>query len=132
MSLNTCAISGNIGKAAELRVTASGLAVCSFSVAVSERKRQQDGTYQDETSWLDCVMFGKRAEGLHPHLTRGTKVGVVGHLRQSSYEQDGQRRSRVQIVVDEVELMSRRREPQQPGGTPTAQAASIYDGDISF
>lgn len=135
MSLNTCTISGNLGKSADLRMTASGLAVCNFTVAVNERKRQQDGSYQDETSWFDCVMFGKRAEGLHPYLTKGTKLSVVGHLKQSTYEHDGQRRSRVQIIVDEVELMSGRRESQQPEGTPApapVQATSIYDDDIPF
>lgn len=135
MSLNTCTISGNLGKSADLRMTASGLAVCNFTVAVNERKRQQDGSYQDETSWLDCVMFGKRAEGLQPYLTKGTKLSVVGHLKQSTYEHDGQRRSRVQIIVDEVELMNARREAQQPEGTPApapVQAASVYDDEIPF
>ena len=135
MSLNTCTISGHLGKSAELRMTGSGLAVCSFSVAVNERRRQQDGSYQDETSWLDCVIFGKRAEGLHPYLTKGTKLSIVGHLRQSAYEREGQHRSKVEIIVDEVELMSGRRESQQQVGTPPPQpieAASVYDDEIPF
>ena len=59
MSLNTCAISGHLGKAAELRYTNSQLAVVTFSVAVNERARQADGSYQDVPHWFDCVMFGR-------------------------------------------------------------------------
>ena len=89
MSLNTCTISGNLGKAAELRYTNSQLAVVSFSVAVNERRKQADGSYQDEVNWLDCTMFGKRAEALQPYLAKGTKLSLTGHLHKSTYERDG-------------------------------------------
>ncbi|WP_165247509.1 single-stranded DNA-binding protein [Adlercreutzia sp. ZJ141] len=142
MSLNTCAVSGNLGKAAELRYTASGLAVVSFSVAVNERRRQADGSYQDEVSWLDCVMFGSRAEALHPYLAKGSKLTLAGHLHQSTYERDGHRRSKIEIIVDDIDLMNTRRElqaaseevqqpvsvePQQPVGV-----SDIYDTDVLF
>lgn len=135
MSLNTCTISGHLGKSAELRMTGSGLAVVSFTVAVNERQRQQDGSYSDYTNWLDCTMFGKRGEGLHPYLTKGCKVSITGHLHKSSWESNGQHFSKVEIIVDEVELMGGRRETQQPEGAPTpepVQSASIYDDDIPF
>lgn len=133
MSLNTCAESGRLGKAAELRYTTTGVAVVTFSIAVDERRKQADGSYQDEANWFDCVMFGKRAEALQPYLAKGTKLSLVGHLRQSTYERDGQKRSRVEIVVDDVELMNTRREQQTPESEPQAvEAASVYDGDIPF
>ena len=133
MSLNACTISGHLGKSAELRMTGSGLAVISFTVAVNERQRQQDGSYSDYTNWLDCTMFGKRAEALQPYLAKGTKLSLVGHLRQSTYERDGQKRSRVEIVVDDVELMNTRREQQTADPAPQAvEASSVYDSDIPF
>lgn len=135
MSLNACAISGNLGKAAELRYTSTGLAVLSFSVAVNERRKQSDGGYADYANWIDCTMFGKRAESLQPYLAKGTKLALVGHLHKSSWEQDGQRYSKVEIVVDEVELMNTRRDAQQPEGSPepqTVQAGALYDDDIPF
>lgn len=133
MSLNTCTISGNLGKAADLRHTNTGLAVVTFSVAVNERRKQADGSFQDEVSWLDCTMFGNRAEALQPYLAKGTKLSLVGHLRKSTYERDGQKRSRVEIIVDEVELMNTRREQQTADAEPQAvEAASIYDNDIPF
>lgn len=133
MSLNTCTISGNLGKAAELRYTNAGLAVVTFSVAVNERRKQADGSYQDETSWLDCTMFGKRAEALQPYLAKGTKLSLIGHLNKSTYERDGNQRSRVEIIVDEVELMNTRREQQTAEPAPQAvETASVYDSDIPF
>ena len=115
-------------------MAANGLAVCTFSVAVNERKRQQDGTYQDETNWFDCVVFGKRAEGLQPYLARGTKLSIVGHLKQKTFEQEGQRRSRVEIIVDEVELMNTHRRQQGQADPPprTVEAAIVYGDEIPF
>lgn len=134
MSLNTCTISGNLGKAAELRYTNSQLAVVSFSVAVNERRKQADGSYQDEVNWLDCTMFGKRAEALQPYLAKGTKLSLTGHLHKSTYERDGKQYSRVEIIVDEVELMNARCEAQAPEAMPpqAVEAASVYDSDIPF
>ena len=134
MSLNTCTISGNLGKAAELRYTNSQLAVVSFSVAVNERRKQADGSYQDEVNWLDCTMFGKRAEALQPYLAKGTKLSLTGHLHKSTYERDGKQYSRVEIIVDQVELMNARREAQAPEAMPpqAVEAASVYDSDIPF
>lgn len=134
MSLNTCTISGNLGKAAELRYTNSGLAVVSFSVAVNERRKQSDGSYQDEVNWLDCTMFGKRGEALQPYLAKGTKLALTGHLHKSTYERDGKQYSRVEIIVDEVELMNTRREQQQDTqpAPQAVEAASVYDEDIPF
>lgn len=133
MSLNTCTESGRLGKAAELRYTTTGVAVVTFSIAVDERRKQPDGSYQDEANWFDCVMFGKRAEALQPYLAKGTKLSLVGHLRQSTYERDGQKRSRVEIVVDDVELMNTRREQQTADPAPQAvEAARVYDSDVPF
>ena len=133
MSLNTCTESGRLGKAAELRYTTNGVAVVTFSIAIDERRKQADGSYQDEANWFQCVMFGKRAEALQPYLTKGTKLSLVGHLRQSTYDHNGQKRSSVEIVVDDVELMNARREQQMADPEPQAvEAASVYDSDIPF
>lgn len=133
MSLNTCTESGRLGKAAELRYTTNGVAVVTFSIAVDERRKQDDGSYQDEVNWFQCVMFGKRAEALQPYLTKGTKLSLIGHLRQSTYEHNGNKRSSVEIVVDDVELMNTRREQQMADPEPQAvEAASVYDSDIPF
>lgn len=110
MSINICNISGNIGADSELRMTPSGLSIVRFSVAVNERKRQQDGSYADYTNWINCVMFGKRAEALQPYLCKGSKVSLSGHLHQTTYEHNEERRSKIELIVDEVELMNNRKD----------------------
>lgn len=133
MGISTCTLTGYVGTNHGIRFTRNQTAVMSFSLAVNSRRKQQDGSYSDETNWFDCVMFGKRAEALEPFLQRGCKATIFGRLRQSSYEKDGQTHSKVEIIVDEVELMNSRRESQQP--TPPQQAeqdASVYDEDIPF
>ena len=93
-SLNTCTLSGNLGNDAEVMYTAGGMAITSFSLAVNHRRKQQDGSYADKTSWVDCTIFGKRGESLQAngYLQKGAKLAVVGHLRMSTWEADGQRR----------------------------------------
>ena len=109
MSINRCNISGNIGRDPELRQTQGGTQVLTFSLAVSDRKRNpQSGEWEEVTNWIPCVVFGNRAESLSRFLFRGMKCAVEGKLRQSSYkDKSGQNRSKIEVIVDEVEFMSR-------------------------
>ena len=108
MSINRVAISGNLTRDAELRSTASGLAVLSFGVAVNDRRKNaQTGEWEDCPNFIDCIMFGSRAESLSDHLAKGAKVAVEGKLRWSQWERDGQKRSKIEVVVEEIEFMSR-------------------------
>ena len=80
-----------------------------FGVAVNDRrKNQQTGEWEDYPNFVDCTMFGTRGEKLQPYLTKGTKVAIEGKLRYSSWERDGQRRSKLEVIVDELEFMSSR------------------------
>lgn len=108
MSINTCALSGNLAASAELRATKSGTPVLSATVAVNERARNEDGTYADRPNYIDIVVFGKRANALAQYLMKGTYVSVQGRLRQSSYEdRQGVRRSKVEVVVEELDWRAR-------------------------
>lgn len=108
MSINRCNISGNIGRDPELRSTQGGTQVLTFSLAVSDRKRNpQSGEWEEVTNWVPCVVFGKRAESLSRLLSKGMKCAVEGKLRQSSYkDKSGQNRSKIEVVVDEIEFLS--------------------------
>lgn len=106
MSINTVSISGNITADAKKNETKSGSAVLTFSVAVNERRKNSAGEWEDYPNFIDCAIFGKRAESLAQYLKKGTKVSVSGHLRQSRWERDGQKRSKLDIVVDEVEFFA--------------------------
>ncbi|MCL1798667.1 MAG: single-stranded DNA-binding protein [Eggerthellaceae bacterium] len=144
MSINRVIISGNLTRDSELRSTASGLPVLGFGVAVNDRrKNQQTGEWEDYPNFIDCTMFGARAESISRFLGKGTKVAIEGKLRWSQWERDGQKRSKVEVIVDEIEFMSSRGADGSttsyapvPAAAPNAPdidvSSSVYDEDIPF
>ena len=109
MSINRVVISGNLTRDSELRSTSSGMSVLGFGVAVNDRRRnQQTGEWEDYPNYIDCTMFGARADSLHRYLVKGTKVAIEGKLRWSQWERDGQKRSKIEVIVDDLEFMSSR------------------------
>ena len=103
-ALNHVGLVGRLTRDAELKYTNSGLAIANFSVAVNRRVKR-DETWQDEAHFFDAVLFGRRAEALAKYLVKGKLIGLQGELRQDRWEQDGQRRSKVQIAVDDIEFV---------------------------
>lgn len=121
MSINRVVVSGNLTRDPELRATPGGTQVLGFGVAVNDRRRnQQTGEWEDYPNFIDCTMFGNRAEALSRILRKGMKVAIEGKLRYSSWEDKngGGRRSKVEIIPDEVVLMS-----QNPNGQQAQQYA---------
>lgn len=117
MSINRVNITGNLTRDPELRSTAGGMAVLGFGVAVNDRrKNQQAGQWEDYPNFVDCTMFGNRAEALSRILRKGMKVAIEGKLRYSSWEDKngGGRRSKLEVIPDEVELLSQNANTQQP------------------
>ncbi len=109
MSINRVVISGNLTRDPELRSTSSGIPVLSMGVAVNDRrKNSQTGEWEDYANFIDCTMFGTRAQSLSNYLTKGAKVSIEGKLRWSQWEREGQKRSKIEIIVDELEFMSSR------------------------
>ena len=109
MSINRVNISGNLTRDPELRQTQSGMSVLRFGVAVNDRvKNQQTGEWEDRPNFVDCIVFGQRAQSLSQYLSKGSKVAIEGKLRWSQWEKDGQKRSKIEVVVDEIEFMSSR------------------------
>ena len=148
MSINRVCITGNLTRDPELRATQSGSQVLSFGIAVNDRrKNNQTGEWEDYPNFVDCTMFGTRAEKIANFIEKGSKVAIEGKLRYSSWEKDGERRSKLEVIVDEIEFMSRRDEqggavistptpaPVQPAAPRQAApvaAAEVYDEDIPF
>ena len=129
MSLNQVSVSGNLGADAELRSTRGSTPVLTFALAVNERVKQADGTWGDRASCIDCVLFGTRAQALADWLRKGNKVAVQGRLRTSTWERDGVSHKRTEVVVEEVDLMTVRRDKQQGAAQ---DAPGVYDADIPF
>ena len=143
MSINHVTVSGNLTRDPELRSTASGMAVMNFGVAVNDRRKNpQTGEWEDYPNFIDCTMFGTRAEKLSPYLSKGSKVAISGKLRYTSWEKDGQRRSKVEVVVDDLEFMSRgdqsHQQPQQQyqhqhqAAPQQGYQPDVYAEDIPF
>ncbi len=152
MSINRVVISGNLTRDSELRATTSGMSVLGFGVAVNDRrKNQQTGAWEDYPNYIDCTLFGSRADSLHQYLVKGTKVTIEGKLRWSQWERDGQKRSKIEIIVDDLEFMTRNATGGQQSGAPQSVGAydqqsarplasapaidalsSVYDEDIPF
>lgn len=149
MSINRVNISGNLTRDPELRATPNGQQVLTFGVAVNDRRRnQQTGEWEDVPNYVDCVVFGSRAEALDKFLSKGSKVAIEGKLRYSSWEtKDGQHRSKLEVTVDEIEFMSSKPtsstpKPPAPTASPAPKPAAppapstpptdIYDEDIPF
>ena len=130
MSINRVIISGNLTRDPELRSTASGMPVLSLGVAVNDRRRnQQSGEWEDHPNFVDCTMFGNRAESVSRYLSKGSKVAIEGKLRWSQWERDGEKRSKLEVVVDEIEFMSRSEGGQHPAQqyqAPAQQSAAQH------
>ena len=126
MAINKATITGNITRDPELRQTQGGTSVLTIGVAVNDRrKNQQTGEWEDYPNFIDCTMFGARAQSVSRFLSKGSKVAIEGKLNQSRWQaEDGTNRSKIEIIVDEIEFMSRQQgqtaskpvqqQPQQP------------------
>lgn len=135
MAINKATITGNITRDPELRQTQGGTSVLTIGVAVNDRrKNQQTGEWEDYPNFIDCTIFGNRATGVAPHLEKGMKVAIEGKLNQSRWQaEDGTNRSKIEIIVDEIEFMSRQQgqtaskpvqqQPQQFAPQPMHQQA---------
>ncbi|MCF6336216.1 MAG: single-stranded DNA-binding protein [Spirochaetales bacterium] len=102
--INIVTLVGRLTREAELKYTNSGLAVCKFSLAVNRRKRSGD-QWTDEVSYFDIVLWGKQGEAIQQYLGKGKQIAVSGELRQNRWEQDGQKRSKVEVVASNVQLL---------------------------
>lgn len=130
MNINRVNISGKLTRDPELRSLPSGTPVLSFGVAVNGRVRNQTtGDWEDRPNYVDCVVFGDRAESLNRFLSKGFKVAIEGRLRWSQWQdkQTGSNRSKLEVVVDQVDFLSSRDQGQQQGGyQPSASQGQGY------
>lgn len=126
MSINRVSISGNLTRDPKLRQTQGVTAILSLGVAVNDRRRNPStGEWEDYPNFVDCVVFGSRCDFLSKNLRKGKKVHIEGKLRYSSWEKDGQRRSKIEVVVDDIDFELPPKQQAAPQGYPP-QAAPQY------
>jgi single-strand DNA-binding protein len=122
--MNRVMLLGNLGADPDLKATNGG-SVLKLRVATTESYLDKNNTRQERTEWHSVVMFGKRAEALARILAKGERVFVEGGLRTSSYEKDGEKRYRTEIVASNVILNGA---VNSPNNAPRTFARSSGNG----
>ena len=124
--INKVILIGNLGRDPETRYAQNGSAVTNFSVATSESWRDRTtGENQERTEWHNVVCFARLAEIAGEYLRKGSKVYIEGSLRTTSWEQDGQKRYRTEIMARELQMLdSRGGAGMDQGGSGGGYAAS--------
>lgn len=135
VSFNKVILLGNLTRDPEVRYTPNGVAVASFAVAVN-RKYKQGEEVKEEVSYIDVVVFGRQAENCGQYINKGDSVLIDGRLQQRRWEtEDGQKRSKVEVVAQSVSFMPKRSWSGQAGaqgqGEPLPEPP-VEDSDIPF
>jgi single-strand DNA-binding protein len=106
MSYNKIHIIGNLGRDPELRYTPQGTAVCQFSVATNERRRDKAGEQQDITTWFRITAWGKQAETASKYLSKGRKVYIEGRLHMEEWtDREGKARQTLEVNASEIQFL---------------------------
>ena len=122
--MNVVALTGRLVRGSELRYPQNGgTPSLRFSIAVNRNRKGADGSWVEDPSYFDCVYFARNAEAMSQYLEKGRQVAIQGELRQNRWESDGQQRSRVEIFVNSLVLLS---QPQGGGSAPRQQGQSSY------
>ena len=135
MSINRVTITGNLTRDIDLRQTQSGYSIGAISVAVNDRKKNsQTDEWEDKANFVECTLFGKRAEGLAPYLNKGQKVAIDGKLDYSTWEtKEGQKRSMLKVIVSDLELLGGSKQQEQPQHAPAgATVETVANEEIPF
>jgi len=113
--MNKVILSGRLGADPDMRGS-----VLKLRLATNERRKSADGTWGDHTEWHSVVVFGKRAEALSRLLGKGSRVLVEGKLRTSSWEKDGQKQYKTEVISDDLELLDGKRDAAPRRAAPTS------------
>jgi single-strand DNA-binding protein len=107
-SFNQVTLMGNLTRDPEPRTIPSGQSVCSFSLALNRSYKNADGEWQETTDYVDVTAWGALGERVAQYVTKGRPVLVSGRLQSRSWEQDGQKRSKVEVVAQDVTFLGSR------------------------
>lgn len=129
---NKVILMGNLTRDVEMRTTASGQSVANFSLAVSRSWKGQDGQQQEQTSFINCVAWGKVGEIIEQYTSKGTPLLVSGRLEQRSYEdKDGNKRQAVEVVVEDFNFVGGGRGDDAPAGGSSRSHSSKKSDDVA-
>lgn len=125
-SLNKVLLIGNLGKDPELRKTGSGTAVCNFSIATTERwKNNETNNWDEKTEWHNVVVWGKQGENCHQYLSKGRPVYIEGRLQTRSWDdKEGKKRYTTEVVATSVKFLGGRQDASFAGPSAGGEAVA--------
>ena len=128
-SFNRVILVGNLCRDLELKYTQSGLAVTEVGLAVNDRRKNQNGEWIEETTFVDITLWGRTAEVASEYLSKGSPVLIEGRLKLDQWETDGQKRSKLRVVGEKMQMLGGRGGPGgQGGGGQGGQASQGSQG----
>jgi single-strand DNA-binding protein len=122
-TVNRVTLLGNVGKNPEVRHTPSGSTIANFSVATTDRYKDKAGEWKESTDWHNIASFGKLAEIVRDYVHKGSPLYVEGKLRTRSYEKDGQKQYRTEVIADNIVLLG--------SGKPSERAVEAVEQEIA-
>jgi single-strand DNA-binding protein len=132
MSFNKIILIGNLGRDPELRYTPQGDAVCDFSIAVNDRKRDKAGDFQDVTTWYKITLWRKLAENASKYLTKGKQVYIEGRLQVEEWQdRDGNNRFTLAVTASEMQFLGGNRGDEMSTDSPRDNVDDFNEPEIS-
>ncbi|MCC6507912.1 MAG: single-stranded DNA-binding protein [Pirellulaceae bacterium] len=131
-SYNRVILMGNITRDIQLRWTPGGTPVTEVGLAVSDRRKGQNGEWIDETTFVDVTFWGRTAEVAAEYLSKGSPVFVEGRLKLDTWEKEGQKHSKIRVVCDRMQLIGSRGgaggegAPRNPTQAPAAASTAVH------
>lgn len=123
-SFNRVILVGNLTRDVELRYTASSMAVCDLGLAVNDRRKNAQGEWVEETTFVDVTLWGRTAEVAGEYLKKGAPVLIEGRLKLDTWETDGQKRSKLKVVGEKMQMLGGR-----GGSGGPSRSASYEEGE---
>ena len=125
-TVNKVILVGNVGKDPEIKVASTGNAIATFSLATTDRTKDQTGTWTDRTEWHSLVAFQRTAEIIRDYVKKGSKLYIEGRIQTRSWDdKDGQKKYRTEIIVNDLVLLSGRGDGESSGNS--SRSSSSYD-----
>ena len=139
-SLNKIQLIGNLGRDPETKTTANGRPFCRFSVATTERWKDQAGQQQEKTEWHNIVVWGKLAEICGQHIRKGSRCYIEGQMKSREYEQNGEMKKIFEVNAKEMMFLDDKKPQQQTSGydnraysqSPVERYGQPDDSDVPF
>jgi len=126
---------GRLVRDAQLKSTENGTSITKFSIAVNKKRKVGD-EWKDDANFFEVVVWGRLGESLHPYLTKGKQIAVVGELTQERWEQEGQNRSKVTVTASEIQLLggnsNNEGRPAEHSPPTTAAAEENYADEVPW